>query len=828
MAHASVGAGGAGGDAGLREMGRELRRALRSLLRAPGFTLPAVVTLAVGLGATAAIFTLVDAILLHPLPYPAADRVVRVYHVFKGSEGGANPIARFAYPFLRDANHSFEAMGGYWSPSRYTISGDDAAERVQGVQATVGLLAVLGARPGAGRLFTADDAGLGDASGVVISQRLWRRRYGSDPALVGRVIQIDGAPRPVLGVMADGVDLPEVKIDLWIPYVVPPGTPADDAFRIQVLARLREGVDVAAATADVQALTGRFPEFGAFYRTYLNDLGLSTEVRPLRDDVVGGIQRPLWILMGAVLIVLLVAAANVATLFLVRAEGRRHEVAVRTALGAGRGGLLAHFLAESLWVAAVAGAAALALAVGAVRVFTSLAPPAVPRLDEVRVAGPTAAVVLVLSVAVAVGLGLYPFLRFGRAGRESLRARGTGDSRAQVAVGGGFVVAQVALALVLLSGSALLVRTFRELRAVDPGFQPAGVLVSELSLPAPSYPGAEEVRVFRDRLLEAVEALPGVRGAAFGPSPLAQGGCNGLYVEGMTLPAGQFPPCEPVVFVSPGYWELMGIRSTAGRTLAPADEDPGVPAVAVVSESVARRLWPDGDPLAGGVHPSPRHGPPWFRVVGVVGSVRGHGPEQPPTDAVYLPVGTMDGEGWLDRSLSLLVRTAAGRESEVVPALRRAVTGLDAAVPLTVTGSLADEQARTMSRSTLTLYLLGGAAATALALGLVGLYGVVAYRVGTRRAEIGLRMALGAPAAQVRALVLRHSLRLVATGTVLGLTASAFLTRFLSSLLFGVRPGDPGALALAAVALVLTALAAAWIPAQRATRVDPATALRNE
>jgi len=819
--------GGPGGTTKARavpwDLVRELKRGFRSLVRAPGFTIPSVITLAVGFAATASIVTLVDTILVRPLPYPSANRVVRVSHTFK--EGGGNPLARFAFPFIRDESHSFEAMGGYWSPARYTLSGDVAAERVTGVMATAGLLDVLGAQALAGRLFTEEDATLRDGSGVVLSQRLWERRYGSDRSLIGRTIEIDGTRREVLGVVVSGVELPESKVDLWIPYTVSPGTRVDDAFRINVLARLRPGVTLAAADKDLGALTQRFPEFAPFYRDYLTELGLSTHVRLVRDEVVGEVERPLWILLGAVLIVLLVATANVATLFVVRAEGRRQEVAVRAALGAGRAGLVNHFVAESVWIALGATAGGLVLAVGAISLFTSLAPPSVPRLDDVVIGGRTVGAMLVLSVFIAVALGLYPSLRFGRRAGASLRGRQKGESRAQSLVAGGLVVAQVAFALVLLSGSALLLRTFRALRAVDPGFDPNGVLVAEFSLPEPSYPTFREVRVFQDRLLEVVAGLQGVQAAALGESPLNPGGCNGLYVEGMVIPEGQFPPCVPVVFVTPGYWELLGIRPIAGRTLSAPDL--GGPGVAVVSGNVAQRLFAD-NPLAAAVHPAPRHGPPWFRIVGVTQAIRGKGPDQPFTEAIYLPVGAMAAEGWLTRTGTLLVKTEPGHELDLADGVRRAITVLDPSVPLTVVGSLAERQAATVSSRTFTLYLLSAAAATALVLGMVGLYGIVAYRVGMRRGEIGLRMAIGAPTGQVRNLVLGHSMRLVATGIILGLAGSAVLTRALSSLLFGVRAGDPLTLTIAAAALLSTALAASWIPAQRATRVDPAVALRIE
>ncbi|MBW3535985.1 MAG: ABC transporter permease, partial [Gemmatimonadetes bacterium] len=563
----------AGVGAALRDGLREVRRALRSLARVPGFTAASVLALAVGIGATATLVTLVDAILLRPLPYPAAERVVRVHHTFKDN-GGANPLARFAFAFIAEESRSFEAIGAYWSPGRYTLAGDDVAERVQGARATPGLLSVLGARPLAGRMFGEADAAEEEASGVLLSHRLWQRRYGGDREVVGRTIVVDGRPREVLGVVAPGADLPLDKVDLWVPYAVPPGIPADDAFRLHVLARLRPAVDLATAEAEMQALTARFPELGPFYRTYLDDFGLRTEVRSVREEVVGPVERPLWILMGAVLIVLIMAAANVATLFLVRAEGRRQEVAIRAALGARPAGLIGHFLSESLVVAAAAGAAGLLAAAGAVRLFRSLAPPGVPRLDEIAIRWPTGAVVLALSGVIALVLGVYPFLRFGQGGFATLRGRAAGESLGQRTIGGGLVIAQVALALVLLSGSVLLLRTFQALRAVDPGFEPAGVLVADFSLPAPFYPDAERVRQFQQRLLEEVRGLPGVQGAALGPSPLGHGGCNGMYVQGMVLPEGQFPPCIPVVFVSPGYWEILGIRRVAGRTFEEADLHP--------------------------------------------------------------------------------------------------------------------------------------------------------------------------------------------------------------------------------------------------------------
>jgi predicted permease len=812
---------GDGRGAGMTGIGMELRRALRSLLRAPGFTAASVVTLGAGLGATAAIFTLVDAILLRPLPYPESDRLVRVEHTMR--EGGTNTLAQFTYGLFAEETRSFEVLGGYWAPESYTLAGDESAERVTGVRATPSLFELLGGRAVAGRLFGEADAVPG-GSGVVLSERLWRRQFGGDPGIVGRTIAIEGESREVLGVLGAGSDLPGREVDLWIPWSVPPGVRVDDAFRIHAIGRLRADVSPEAAQSDVERLTRRLPEFGAFYSIYLDELGLASRVRPLREEVVGELERALWILLGAVSLVLLVAGANVAMLFLVRAEGRRSEVAVRSALGAGRTRLLASFLSESTMVTAASAVLGLFMAWGAVRLLVWFAPPEVPRLSEIQVRWATLALLTALAFLTSILLAIYPALRFGRSRPGTVRGA-VGQDRRTAAVGSALVVVQVALALVLLSGATLLLQTFRNLRAVDPGFDPSGVLVAELSLPAASYPERDQVRSFRERLIEQVEAVPGVRRAAFGRSPLAIGGCNGMHIEGVVLPDGEFPPCVPIAFVGPGWFEVLGIGVEAGRGIE--DADLSQPTVAVVTANAAVRLWPSGDPLAGGLHPTPRRGPPWYPVVGVAGAVRGRGPDQPLTEAVYLPIESAGDELGVLRSLGLVVSVEPGYETATVPELRRIVAGLDPSVPLTVHGTLEDELARTMVRSSFTLFLLVTAAGTAVVLGLVGLYGVVAYRVETRRAEIGIRMAVGARAPQVRTMVLRHSMGLVGLGTAGGLVAALALTRTLSSLLFGVSPTDPVTLGATAVGLAAAAGLATWIPAQRATRVDPVSALRD-
>lgn len=802
----------------------EVRRALRSLRNSPAFSLASVATLAVGVAATTTMLTLVDSILLRPLDIPESERVVRIHHTFEGREGG-NPIAPFALPFFQEHGRAFELIGAHWGPSDYTLASTDTPARVRGVRATPELLTLLGATTAVGRLFDAADAEE-ELGGVLLAHHLWVRVFGSDPAVVGRTIELDGRTRPVLGVLREGVELPGHDIDLWLPYVVPAGIRADDSFRLYPLARLAEGVAPAVAEEDLARMTARFPEAADFYRVLLDEYGLSTGMRPLRDEIVGDIERPLWIVLGAVFVVLAVAAGNAATLYLTRTEDRRQEVAVRRALGAGRRGVAAHFFAESAVIALTAGALGLGLAALTVRAIPLFAPSALPRIDELalgwRMIGATGA----LSLLLAGVLSLYPVLRFGSDEPGPLRSRVTGETRSQRAVGSGMVVAQVALAVVLLTGSALLLRTFVALRSVDPGFEPAGVLVADFALSPPAYPSTPEILDVHDRLLGRVEALPGVQAAALGPSPVGFRGCNGLYIEGRIVPADAAPPCVPVLFASPDYWSLLEVELLEGETLGETAGDGMVPQ-ALVSAETASRLWPSGDAVGAGVHPSPRRGPPWYPVRGVVGSVRNGGPDQPPGEALYLPFDAMEELGWVQHGFTLLVRTEPGRELDLVPLVRGVLDEVAPSTPLSGAHTLLDAHRATMHRSALTLGLLGAAAGITLLLGLVGLYGVVAHRVGAIRAEIGLRMALGAAASEVRGMVLGRALRLVAAGAALGLGLALLVTRVLATLLFEVEPADPASIGSALVVLFATAFAACWIPAARAGRTDPAAVLKG-
>ncbi|NNF25814.1 MAG: FtsX-like permease family protein, partial [Gemmatimonadetes bacterium] len=657
-------------------------RAARSLVRAPGFSLPAIVTLSLGLGAVAAVGTVVDAVLLRPLPYPDEDRVMRVLHVME--RGSTNPLAAVTQQFFEDENRTFEAFGGHWDPGFATLSGDGDAERILSVRVTQGLFDVLGARPVLGRLVDEEDGALGNESPVVISHGLWARRFGSDPQVVGRIIQLDGRSREVAGVMAEGVELPRRSIDLWLPYAVPTGARLDDSFRIYAMGRLAPDVEVEQATQDLVALTARLADMAPIYRILRDEYGLSTTIQPIRQEVLGDVERPLWVVLGAVGIVLLVALANVATLFLVRAERRAGEIATRRALGADRRRVLGHFLAESVWVTVGSTVLGLALAAGALKVFVAVAPTTLPRLADIGVGWATVGWSAALALATAAVLAIYPFVRFTRSRPPSWAARATG--RTTASIGGGFVVAQVALALPLLVGSVLLLETFRKMTAEDPGFDARGIVVASMSLPEPFYPDGAAVDEFRTRLMEGLAGQPGVIGAALGPTPITSRGCNGLYVQGMVLADGELPPCVPVAFVGPGYFELLGNRILTGRAVE--DADMAGPPVAVITANVSDRIWGAEDPLLKAVHPAPRQGPPWFPVVGVAEPILGGGPTQPASETLYLPIGAMDPDGWFSRWVDVLVKAPDGQAAAAAAAVRNVVREIDPGVPVSLPGTL--------------------------------------------------------------------------------------------------------------------------------------------
>ena len=821
----------------LDALGRELRQAARTLARSRGFAALAVLTLALGVGATTAIYTVLDAVVLRPLPYAASERLVSLSSPVPGVKPDAVwGISQAGYFDFRERSRTLEAIAAY-SRARLAMEGDGQAELVQSAAVTASLFDVLRLRPVHGRLFTAAEDRPRAAPVGVLGHEFWTQRFGADPAVLGRTVRIDpyGAVQ-IVGVMERGANLPDQPVDLWLPLQLDPSAPPQNSHMVfhGVVARLRPGTTLAAAQGELTRLTRDFPRRfpTAYSETFFRETGFDTRVVSLRDDVVGSTAQVLWILLAAVGLVLAIACANVGNLFLVRAETRRREVAVRAALGAGRAHLALHFLAESLLIATAAALLAVGLAAAGLRVLVAMAPASLPRLAEVQLGWRGGALAVTSAVLAALLFGLVPLARAARAADvKTLRegGRGMSASRGQRAARGAFVVAQVALALVLLAAAGLMAESYRRLRAVRPGFDAAGVLAVSLSLPRARYDSYDKVAAFHRDLATRLRALPNVREVGAGNVvPLAgYDGCSNVFLEGRPVPPGAEPPCIGTHFVAPGYFAALGMRV---RGAAPEwVETQGAAAGVVVTRALARRLWPGEDAIGRGIKCC-QPGPPYYRVVGVADDVRGGGLDQPPTEAVFFPVVPLKGTVlWSpQRSMSVLVRTSLDDPVAITPAVRRVLAQLDPSVPLGSAEPMSRIVAKSLARTSFTLLLLGVAAAMALALSAVGIYGVISYVVGQRRGEIGIRMALGAPVAQVKRLVVLQSVRLAALGVGLGLVAAVASTRVLASLLFEVSPTDPRVLALVAVALVGLAAAASYVPARRASRVDPAEALRAE
>jgi predicted permease len=789
-----------------------------------------VLTLALGLGANTAIYALLDAVVLRPLPYPDAERLVVVTHPVSGvAPDAVFGLSVAGYFHFRDHNRSFEDIGVYNLLS-LNLSGDGEPERIRLALSTASLLNVLGARPALGRLFTEAEDEPPRAQVVVLSHDFWMRRYGGDPGVLGRTIQVDGRGVEVVGVFARGFQLPRSRFDLWAPRGLDRNRPPENMHAFSAIARLRGDVSPAAAVTDVRRLTAQFTTLfpRAYDDAFMRDTRFDVAVVPLRDDVIGDMSRVLWILLGSVTLVLAIACANVANLFLVRAEARRREVAIKTALGAGRRELAWHYLAESMLLALIAGVAGLTLAHAGLRLLVALSPASIPRLDEVGIGASSMAFALVISLCAGLLFGTIPLLR-GTAHPRMLREGGRGgtSSRRTHVVRSALVAAQVALALVLLSSAALMLRSFRNLRGVDAGIDATGVLSFELSIPPVRYETDEAVNSFYRELTQRLEQLDGVisAGATTWLPAAGSGGCAAVFLEGRPLGPSDAPPCVIVGKTTPGFVESVAMR-IQGRT--PSWSENGGTGTAVVTRALADRFWPGENALGKGIRVwGP--GEPYYRVVGVAEGVRAD-LDKPPVEAVFFPMLALEGAPlWQPSWWSvILVRTTADSPERYLPLVKRVMADLDPQIPIANVQSMESVVAKGIARRTFTMLLLGIAAGMALLLSVVGLYGVISYVVGQRTAELGIRMALGAPAAKVRALVIRQAVTVVAIGIALGLAGAFASTRALNSLLFEVSPTDPAVLGAVSILLAAIALAASWAPAYRASRVDPVESLRAQ
>jgi putative ABC transport system permease protein len=803
-------------------MPHDLRVALRTLTRSPGFTALVVLTLALGIGANAALFSVVHAVLLRPLPYRQPERLVQIWETFEHGRG----TGTVSFPNFRDWQqgvHAFESLAAYGRGS-VNLQGAGDPERLSAIDATAGLFPELGVQPLLGRTFQPDEDASQAARVAVISEGLWRRRFGADPAVIGRSLTLDGQPTTVIGVMPASFTFPpgSVSVELWRPYR-PDSKMAGErgAHMLRVVGRLRPEITRERAEEELSAIAAHLAE------QYPNEqAGRGVLLRPLHEAVVGTVRPALLLLLGAVGLVLLIACANVANLLLARAAGRRHDVAVRAALGASRWRLARHFLAESLVLAFGGAVLGSLVAYAGLRGFGVLAAGVLPNLGPIRLDGAVFAYLLGVALMTGLGFGLAPALRGSRPDLQ--RDLVEGGTKSTFGAGhrrlrGALVVAEIALSLVLLAGAGLLLRAFLLLRATPPGFDPQNVLTLHVAVAGHSSGGEAWTRLLVPAL-ERLRAVPGVLAAGtISVLPIEGWGVNGNFtIEGRPAP----PPGDgwraELRAASPGFPEALGIPLREGRLFTEQDGTPGHKTV-LINEALARRHFPGLDPLGQRLSLEEIGA---YEIVGILGDVRQSGLDREPEPEIHFPYRDTGVMGWLP-DMVLVLKTAVPPES-VEAAARAAVAAVDPDQPLYSARTLKEIVADSLADRRLYLALLGTFAGLALVLAAAGIYGVLSHMVTLRTREFGIRMALGARRWDVLRLVLRQGLGLLGLGVGLGLGGALALTRLLQSLLYGVSATDPPTLVGVVAVLSAVALAACLMPARRATRVDPVVALHHE
>jgi len=819
---------------------RALKHAVRRLRRAPGFTAIALVTLALGIGANTAVFSVLNGVLVKALPYPRSQELVGVWHVAPGIAGlrgdiNCAPTMFFTY---REESHAFQEFG-LWSNDDASITGVGEPEQVQALDVTYGILQALNVQPILGRWFSQADDTPGTPETVMLTYGYWQRRFGGSPSAVGRTFTVDSKPRTVIGVMPRDFRFLNAKADVILPLRFERNKEFLGNFSYQGIARLKAGITLQQANADVARMLGiwlkAWPAPPGLSRALFENARLGPKVQPLKQEVVGDIGGTLWVLMGTIGLVLLIACANVANLLLVRAEGRQQELAIRAALGAGWGKIAKELLLESVTLGLLGGGLGLGLAYAALRGLVAMGPATLPRLNEIGIDPLVLAFTLAVSLLAGLLFGLLPVVKYagphlagtlrggGRTmsqGRERHRARDT------------LVVVQVGLALVLLVGAGLMIRTFQALRNFRPGFtRPEEVQLLRISIPQGEVKEPERVMRMENDMMDRLAAIAGVSSVAFANGAPLEGynSTDVLFAEDKNYGVGQIPPLRRFRFTTPGYFQTTGTPLVAGRDFTWTDLYEKRP-VAMVSENTAREMW--GSPGAAlGKRIRQSLADPWREIVGVAGDVYDDGAQQKAPAFSYWPA-LMD-RFWGDpvharRDGVFLIRTRRAATQSFLAEARQAIWRVDANLPVFQVQTLQDVYDKSMARASFALVMLAIAGAMALLLGVVGIYGVIAYAVSQRTREIGIRIALGAPAAGLQRMFVRHGLLLAALGAGLGLAAAAGLTRLVESLLFGVKALDAATYAVVAVVLMAAAALASYLPARRATRVDPMEALRIE
>jgi len=820
---------------------QSLRLSLRRLRKAPAFTAVVILTLGLGIGASTAIFSLVNGILLRPLPYADADRLVGVWNIAPGLGEGLfpqSPAVNFTYV---DEARSFEELG-LWSQGTVTVLGTDGPERVSGALVTAGTLPTLGIQPLLGRWFSIEDDTPGSPLTVILSYGCWQSRFGGDPQIIGRTVRLSDAEREIVGVMPPDFAFFDFEPEFFRPFRFDRSSLFVGNFSFRSVGRLREGVSIEGAVAELAGLIPlaieKFP--GGMTLELLEEASAAPVLRSLKEEIVGDVGRVLWVLLGGVGIILLIACANVANLFLVRAEVREQEMALRSAMGANRRHITGLFLGESVLLGLLGGALGLCLAWAGLRLLVSMAPADLPRLDDVGLDPVVLVFTLGISLVSGVVFGLFPVVRRRRAGLVSALkegGRGSGQSRERHRTRNALVAGQIALALVLLVGSGLMIRSFLALQRVNPGFSnPEKILAARLTVPGSEFEGPDQLAQLHELISQRLQSINGVTSVGLSTSTTmdGMGGYDPVFVEDFPLSDGQMPQVRRFKWIGPGYFETMGNSVIAGRSLTWADIHDRAPVI-MVTENFAREYW--GDPQdAVGRRIGTGYGPGiWREIIGVVGNVHDDGVAQEPVPVVYWPMvlenfwpETRGNVLFVPTTMWYVMRSQRVGTGSFLSDVREAVRSVTPNVPFTTVRTMNDVLRASMARTTFTLIMLGIAAMVSLLLGTVGVYGVVSYIVSQRTREIGVRIALGASAQTVTSMVLRLGMALAVIGVAAGLAAAYGLTRLMTGLLYGVSAVDPITFAVVALCLTGVALLASYLPARRASRVDPMEALRVE
>jgi len=838
----------------LDTLARDVRYGLRTLRHNPVFTVVALLTIAIGIGANTAVFSVVNSVLLRPLHYPQANQLVALHQTAPGAAGLASfvdglrlsPSMYFTYS---DHNQTFQSLGVYITGTA-NVTGVAEPEQVRVTFVSDGLLQAFQVPPVAGRAFAAHDHTTGggeDAFGsgytttVMLSYGYWQRRFGGDGAVIGREINVDSRHLEIIGVMPRGFRIVNVESDLIVPLAFDRGKMILAGFGFQGVGRLKPGVSIAQANADLTHLLPVWMDSWSngpgtnphIYETWK----ITPDLRPLKQQVVGNVSQVLWVVMGTIGLVMLIACANVTNLLLVRAEARQQELAVRAALGAGWGRIVRELLLESVMLGLMGGALGVLLATAGLELLAAIGPANLPRLSEISFDGRALAFTLLLSLLSGLLFGLIPALKYaGPRIAVALRSSGrtSSVSREHHRARNLLVIAQVAMALVLLVSAGLMIRTFQALRTLEPGFtHPEQLQTMRISIPASLIQDPKRVTRIQNDIQDKLAAIPGVTSVGFASEMPMEGyepNWDNIYAEGKTYDPNAIPPMRFFKYVAPGFLHTAGTPLVAGRELT-WTEIYDLRQVALVSENLARELW--GSPSAAiGKRLRQYPGLPWREVIGVVQDVRETGVDQAPPEIVYWPsmmnnmFGPMPLNTW--RSVTFVVRSNRTGTANFVKQIQQAVWSVNASLPVASIRTMQETYDQSLARTSFTLVMLGIAGVMALVLGVIGIYGVISYAVSQRRREIGIRLALGAEPRELKRMFVRYGLTLAGAGVVAGLAAATGLSQLMKSLLFGISPLDPITYCAVPAVLVLAAVLASYLPARRAATVDPVEALKAE